>query len=322
MTESSELDWWGPRWKGQRGRLEVWYATASDRETGTGLWVHGETVAPTGSEGAESAVPAASHGWVAVFPPDREPAWARTGVEPADSESDQGGGDGGGFAIRGLRLDPKGTEGEADDIAWHLDWDATDQRGLATFPRWAWEREVLPAAQVVPAPSMEVSGWATVADRRYEIRGHGQAARIYGHGNAHRWGWLHADLGDGDVIELVTAVSRRPGLKALPPIAFLRLRVGELVWPNTRIASWGLRSRLDLPTWKVAGRTNGMEVSIEVHQPPQRCVSIEYTDPDGATATCTNTEQADLRLNLRTQRGVERTWQIDGVAHAEIGRRP
>ena len=89
------------------------------------------------------------------------------------------------------------------------------------------------------------------------------------------------------------------------------------------MASWGLRTRLDLPTWTVRGRTQGVEVDIEVTQPPERCVSIDYTDPNGDTATCTNTERADLRLRLRTQSGVERErWVLDGTAHAEVGLRP
>ena len=37
-----------PRWRGQPGRLEVWYLTATDPATGTGLWLHHEVVAPTG----------------------------------------------------------------------------------------------------------------------------------------------------------------------------------------------------------------------------------------------------------------------------------
>ena len=36
-----------PRWRGQAGRLEVWYLTATDPRTGTGLWLHHEVVAPT-----------------------------------------------------------------------------------------------------------------------------------------------------------------------------------------------------------------------------------------------------------------------------------
>ena len=34
---SPSSKWWARRWQGQPGRLEVWYATMTDRETGTGV---------------------------------------------------------------------------------------------------------------------------------------------------------------------------------------------------------------------------------------------------------------------------------------------
>jgi len=318
VGESPSLKWWTRRGHGRPGRLEVWYATMTDRETGTGVWVHGETVAPNKDVGG----PVTSHGWVALFPADGEPVWARTGITEGDPAADADSRPSATYRSEGLELGPAGTAGEAGELSWQIHWDSSDQQGLATFPRWAWEREALPAAQVVPAPSLEVSGWVDHAGRRYDINGHGQVAHIFGHGSAERWGWLHADLGDGDVIELVTAVSTRPGLNKLPPMSFLRMRVAGYDWPTTRVASWGLRTKLDLPTWTVHGRTQGVEVDIEVVQPPERCVSIDYTDPNGDTATCTNTERADLRLRLRTQSGVEREWVLDGTAHAEVGRRP
>lgn len=317
-ADSPTMSWWRRRWHGQPGRLEVWYATSTDRETGTGLWVHGETVAPTTEQGG----PVTSHGWIALFPADGEPVWARSGITEGDPAPDDMGRPSASFRCEGLDLGPNGTEGEAGGLSWQIRWDATGQRRLATFPRWAWEREALPAAQVVPAPSMEVSGWVDHDGRRHTIDGHGQVARIFGHGSAQRWGWLHADLGDGDVIELVTAVSTRPGLRHAPPVSFLRMRVDGYDWPRTRVASWGLRTNFDWPTWTVRGRTQGVHVDIEVVQPPERCVSIDYTDPNGDISTCTNTERADLRLTLRTQSGVQRSWVLDGTAHAELGLRP
>src|SRR2546430_12594670 len=42
--------------------------------------------------------------------------------------------------------------------AGELTWDLAQHSGgppLFTFPRWAWERELLPAAQIVPAPAAD-----------------------------------------------------------------------------------------------------------------------------------------------------------------------
>src|SRR4051812_49724266 len=70
-----------PRWRRAAGRLEVHYLTATDDATGTGLWVHHETVAPTA--GAPYA-----HGWAAVFPSDAPPTWERFGPASAPTSYD------------------------------------------------------------------------------------------------------------------------------------------------------------------------------------------------------------------------------------------
>lgn len=278
-------DVWAPRWRGQRGRLEVWYATFTDRTSGAGLWLHHEHVVPPDTGDLTRA-------WMAWFPADGPPQWER---------------------CEAIELTPTGSAGSAGELSWDLTWDSSGQRPLYTFPRWAWERELLPGCQIVAAPTLEVAG--TVQGRTFA--GHGNVARIYGHGNAARWAWLHADLGDGDVVELVAAVSTQPGLRLLPPVTHLRWRLGGRDGPSLQGPSLGLRARLDLPTWTVAGRIGRQKVRIEVTQPEDRCVSIGYVDPDGATATCTNTERADVSIRIG-----ERSWRLPGTGHAEVGTRP
>ena len=46
-------------------------------------------------------------------------------------------------------------------------------------------------------------------------------------------------------------------------------------------------------------------------QPADRCVSVDYHDPDGATATCTNSERSDARITIG-----DRSWTLEGTAHA------
>ncbi|MZE54179.1 hypothetical protein GTY86_23490, partial [Streptomyces sp. SID5770] len=68
---SASQSFMASRWKGEAGRTEVWYTTATDPATGTGLWLHHELVAPT-----DGTAPYA-HGWAAVFPPDQPVQHAR-----------------------------------------------------------------------------------------------------------------------------------------------------------------------------------------------------------------------------------------------------
>jgi hypothetical protein len=219
--------------------------------------------------------------------------------------------------------------GEADGASWDLRWEDSSDT-LFTFPKVVWERELLPAAQIVVAPTARFTGTVALPAQggivRHQVDGAGGLAHIYGQGNALRWGWLHGDLGGGDVVEVVTASSKKPGLNRVPPVAFVRFRVDGEDWPASGLPSFRMRTHLGLPTWTVSGSIGGRRVKIRVHQPTDNCVALQYEDPDGETATCTNTERADLEVILERRSGgrwqEERRWEVLGTAHAEIGTRP
>lgn len=305
-----------PRWRGERGRLEVWYTTLTDPATGTGVWLHHELVAPT--DGGEPRL----LGWAAMFPPGEPPTLARFGPDPWRTPSP-------GHLVDG----PTGTRtaeriaGSAGELSWELA--AVSSGGpLFTFPRWAWRTGLLPAAQIVPQPSAEFHGTVRLGDRTLELAGaRGATAHIYGHGNAERWAWLHADLGDGDVAEVVAAVSTRPILRALPPLPFLRLRIGGREWPagDPLLAAFRLHAEIDLPTWRVWGRIGEHRVRVEVTQPPAATVAVDYADPDGRGAVCRNSERADATILLEQRRDGHwhrhRAWKLTATAHAEVGTR-
>ena len=296
-----------PRWRGKAGRLEVWYATLSDPLTRAGLWIHCETVAPVGGPGAAYA-----HGWATWFAPDGPPRTERFGPEPTRPAAGSVW-----FDAAGVRVAQEKLSGNARSLAWDLSSWKDAGTPLWTFPRAAWERELLPGAQVVIAPTAEFTGSLTVGDTAVHVDGwRGGVAHIYGHGNAKRWGWIHADLGDGDVLEAVTAVSHRPGLRRLAPMVFVRFRLGGKDWPASPLPSLRMRTTLGLQHWQLEGRIGGREVLIRVDQPTDRCVSLGYTDPDGGRAVCTNTEQADIHIDVG-----DRHWSVLGTGHAEVGLR-
>lgn len=310
---SESKDDMSPRWRGQPGRLEVWYTTLTDPRSGTGVWLHHELVAPTGG------APAYAHGWVTVFPPDARPAFARFG--PAAWQ--QPGPGGGLYAADDAWLSARRLYGTAGDLSWDLTATRTGEP-LYTFPRWAWEREVLPAAQIVPAPTAAFSGTVRYGGAELALEdAPGATARIYGHGNARRWAWLHADLGGGDAAEIVAAVPTAPGLRRLPPLPFLRLRLDGRDWPASPLLSAAmLRARIGLPTWTVSGRAGSRRVHIAVTQPPDATVAVDYRDPDGSAAVCHNTERADAAVTVQDRGAAKREWRLEGTAHAEVGTRP
>lgn len=293
-----------PRWRGQPGRLEVWYATLSDPDSGAGLWLHHELVAPVAGQGRPYR-----HGWATWFPSDAPPVTERFGPELAEPTPEPQW-----FAGAGTRVALEELSGRAGCVAWDLRWDDAGSP-LWTFPRAAWERELLPGAQVVLAPTADFTGSLRVGDTSQAVdRWRGGVAHIYGHGNARRWGWIHADLGGGDVMEVVTAVSHKPGLRRLAPMAFVRFRINGKDWPAAGLPALRVKTTLDVRHWRLAGRIGRQRVLIEVEQPENRCISLQYTDPDGATAVCTNTEQADVHVRIG-----DRSWSVRG--HAEVGLR-
>lgn len=304
--------------------MEVWYSTITEPRTGTGLWLHHELVAPVEGHGD-----AYRHGWISLFPPDAPATTHRFGPTPVLGDTPAQAPHW--FDGDGITCGPGTARGKAGDVSWDLHW-TDDAAPLFTFPRVAWERELLPGAQVVPAPTSRWSGALTSPDgSELTLAGApGNTAHIYGHGNALRWVWLHADLSlgggrDGDVLEVVAAVSKKPGLNRLPPLAFVRLRADGRDWPAKGLPLVRGRVRIGLPTWTVEGRSRDRRIAIEVRQPEDRNVAVDYTDPDGDHAVCTNTERADAHITTWRRSGsnwlAEHEWRLDATAHAEVGLR-
>lgn len=228
---------------------------------------------------------------------------------------------------------PGRLRGTAGELSWDLAEDAGGERPLYTFPRWSWRHPLLPAAQIVPSPRARYTGTVRHGTSELALRAApGASARIYGHGNARRWAWLHADLGGGDVLEVVAAVSTRPGLDRLPPLVFLRLRKDGRDWPRGglrpalgRAGHGRFTADIGLPRWTVTGRAGGRRIAVRVDQPAERTLALDYADPDGSPAVCRNSETADAHVLLeRRGRGGWRTeaeWTLSGTAHAEVGDR-
>ncbi|RPF30701.1 hypothetical protein [Streptomyces sp. TLI_185] len=307
-----------PRWDGSPGRTEVWYTTLTDPTTGTGIWLHHELVSP-----ADGSAPHA-HGWAAAFPSDGEVRHVRFGPTPWNNTAH-------GFTAGGVFTAPGQLTGSAGDFHWNLAEQPLAEP-LFTFPRWSWRHPLLPAAHMLPAARATYDGTFSDGHQTLTLRGApGASARIHGHGNARRWAWLHAELGDGDVLEVIAAVSTRPVLRRLPPLVFLRLRHRDRTWPRRAERSaaglFGIgrfRARIGLPEWTVTGRTLLRRIRVEVSQPAERTLTLDYRDPDGAPAVCRNSESADAKILLERWWGhwrTEASWALQGTAHAEVGDR-
>lgn len=309
-----------PRWKGAPGRMEVWYATCTEAD-GTGWWFHYETVAPVGGDTrGPSAHGPFAHGWLAHFPVGGGPILERFGPVAATAAAS------GDLVTAGeCRIDATRLSGRAGRLAWDLEL-TSDAAPLYTFPRWAWEREVLPGAQVLDRPAATFTGRVRVDGAERELRAAGAGAHIFSHGSAKRWSWLHCDLGGEDTLEVVAAVSHMPGLERLAPLAFVRLRAGDRDRPRDPLRA-AIRARCDvaLPTWHLRAPLGaGRRLRATVDLPLERCVQLQYPNPDATSAYCVNSERADARITVEQRVGgrwsIDREWRLDATAHAEVGR--
>lgn len=299
------------RWRGQAGRMEVWYATLSEPD-GTGWWLHYERLAPR-----DSTIAPFAHGWIACFPVDGEPRAERFGPAADAAQATS-------IEVDGCSFAPGAMRGATGTLAWDLAYD-TSAPTVYTFPRWTWEREVLPGAQVVDVPLARFTGTVTVDGVERTIEATGAQAHIFSHGNAPRWGWLHADLGLGSMLEVVAAKPHLPPPLGVAPRAFVQLRLDGIDVPTRQtVPALASRTSIAMPEWTVqVGVGGARRLRVEVSQPVGRCVQLAYPNPDGTLAWCTNTERADalvlLERKVRGAWALDRRWSLDGTAHAEVG---
>ncbi len=302
-----------PRWRNQPGRTEVWYTTLTDPDSGTGVWLHHELIAP------DTGKPYV-HGWISVFPPDSVPVTRRFGPYACSANPLQS------LAEHGMTVSPQRMSGDLGDVSWDLRCAGNRSQPLFPMSRTVWRRSLLPASQIVPQPSARFSGPIGYPAKKLSLQdASGASARVYGHGNAQRWIWLHADLGNDDVLEIIGAVARQHSLRWLPMLVFIQLRRHGKVWPRfPLLAAWRFHARIRGDTWTVRGRMGGQQLQVQVTLPTTQTVELEYVDPDGAHALCRNSERATAHIVVQHARRQTTTieWQLDGTAHAEIGRHP
>lgn len=307
------------RLRGRKGRVETWYVTFTDPVTGAGFWLHGEIFSPA-SEGRFMTRKARvmTHGWCVIFDKDKPPHLERYGPEAFDAGS--------AALSSASAVFAKGVlKGRAGELAWNLAW-KDGSPPLFTFPRWTWETEFLPGAQIVAAPSMVIDGEVYDGERVITLRGaHGAFGRIFARGHAKRWVWLHADLGGGDVLEIVAAQSRHGIFHRLGLLGLIALRRNGEVWPrqNLSAALRGFKIEVSPLGWTLSGAHEGRRIAVAVDLPEGSSVAVDYDDPDGTRRRCTNSELASAWITLEKRESggwvLDAEWTIKGTAHAEIG---
>ncbi len=323
------------RFQGSTERLEVWYDTFTDDTNNAGFWIHHELISPTDGDPYV-------HGWIGYFfnAPDNDlkttaderfdgknkkldnaVGYERFGPLPISRSPF--------FECGDVMVAPNVRKGKTENITWELTTSEFNDRPVFTFGKLAWEKEILPSCQIVGGPNLNYNGIIKIGSQSFKIsNAKGALSRIYGHGNAKRWGWLHVDLGDSDMLEVVSAVSTKPGLEKLKPLGFLQLRYKNQDWPSNPLVSFPffktkLPGRQSDNHWSISGKSGKYRINVSISLPQNRCVSVDYTDPDGHKAVCVNTEIGDADIYLEQKISnrwiLIRHWDVKNSAHCEMG---
>jgi hypothetical protein len=314
------------RWDGAPGHYEVYYLSATDPRSGTGIWVRYTMLAPLDGEATCTL-------WFMAMSAEGE-RFARTRTLPIgalSAEDDP-------FHLRlgDGELTDRGMAGEVEDARWELCWEPTLAPAEHVHPLLR-RTKVAKTVLVLPHPSLEVQGTVAFGGREIELDGaRGGQAHLWGSKHASRWAWLHCD-------DLATLEGEPQHPSFVDGVSVFVPRLGREVGPNTPVVGRLLgedfrstsplrvirnASRFALTSWRFEAVDGARKLVGEVDAPRASLVGVTYHDPDGEKAWCYNSEVASLRLFVwdRTSRGrfgwtLRETLVAPGRAHFEYAQR-
>ncbi len=305
------------------GFMEVWYSTIEHRPSGCGVWLRYTITAPL------DAAPYCEL-WGFVFDPSGERSFAGKSRFPIDRlgrPRDDGSivriGD---SWLSETHLDGR-VEREGRTLQWSLDLDPAARcfQHLPGLLRGRIEKRV----STVCSPNLSVPfrGEVDVDGRVLRFDGEpGCQSHRWGRSHSESWTWAHCHFPAQDAVFEGLAAKARLGPLPAPTSTFVFLQYGaeEIAFNGLR---WALRakSRYEPPRWILSARTDRWKLSGSAQLDPERSVQVTYTDPDGSSRYCCNSEVADMALQLFARDG--RTWSLAGEltavgsAHLEFGSR-
>ena len=314
------------QWDGGPGHYEVYYLSATDVDSGVGLWIRYTMRSPLEGTGECSL-------WFMAM--DRDGSrFARKATYPIDAlvaepEPFR-------LTLAGADLSDRGMAGAFEDVAWELLWEPSLPAAEHVHPLLR-RAGIAKTLLVLAHPDLAVSGTVRFAGRDLVLDGaRGGQAHLWGSKHATRWAWAHAN--DLRSVE----GEPRPGAY-LDGVSVFVPRFGRELGPSTpvvgRFGDHDFRSTsplyvtrnpssFGLTTWHFEARDGKRKVIGEVDAPRDSLVGVTYQDPDGDLAYCYNSEVASMRLFVwdRTSRGrfgwvLRDTLEADGNAHFEYAQR-
>lgn len=304
------------RWDGRPGHYEVYYLTATEPDSGIGIWIRYGMVAPLGRR---DEPPSCSLWFAAMNPGDGEPrTTARRRAFPIDQLRSQS-------APFELRLGPAvlgddHMSGTLDDVSWNLRWSHGDRVYEHVHPALA-RLGVAKTLVVLPNADLTINGTVTIAGERIELAAtRGAQAHLWGSKHATVWTWAHCNdfrTVDGEpvpetFVDGVSVMLPRLGREVGPTTPIVgRFDDNDFISTSpVRVLANG--STFALTGWRFEAIDGARKLVGEVDADREQLIGLLFRDPDGEAAYCYNSETASMRLHL-----YERARQVGGWRHRQ-----
>jgi hypothetical protein len=314
------------RWDGGPAHYEVYYLSATDAGSATGLWIRYTMRSPLQGTGECSL-------WFMAMALDGA-RFARKASHPIEALTAEA--DPFHLTLAGADLSDRGMAGAFEDVSWELLWEPSLPAAEHVDPLLR-RAGIAKTILVLSHPDLAVSGTVRFGGRELVLEGaRGGQAHLWGSKHAARWAWAHAN----DLRSLEG--EPRPGAY-LDGVSVFVPRLGRELGPSTPVVGRfddedfrstsplsvaRNRSLFGLTSWHFEARDGKRKVVGEVDAPRGSLVGVTYHDPDGDLAYCYNSEVASMRLHVwdRTARGrfgwtLRDTLVADGTAHFEYAQR-
>jgi hypothetical protein len=315
------------QWDGSPGHYEVYYLSATDPQSGIGLWIRYTMLAKAGG-GGESAL------WFMAMSQDGDVRVGRKQSLPLDqlhAETDPFR-----LTIGDAELTDRGMAGGFDDVAWELRWEPTPRPYEHVHP-FLRRAKIAKTVLVLPHADLAVSGTARIGERELTLDGiRGGQAHLWGSKHANRWAWMHCNdftgldgsPREGDFLDAVSVYVPRFGREIGPSTPIVGRLLGEDFASTSPLVVTRNRSHFGLTSWHFETVGGKRRIAVEVDAPRESLVGVTYHDPDGEIPYCYNSEVASARVFVNDRaRNVKGGWilrdtlQSRGRAHFEYAQR-
>jgi hypothetical protein len=318
------------QWDGGPGHYEVYYLSATDPVSGTGLWIRYTMLAHAG----EGPVQGESALWFMAMTADGTTRVGRKlslplGQLAAEDQPFR-------LTIGDAELSDRGMAGSFEDVAWELRWEPNERAYEHVHPLLRRAR-IAKTVLLLPHADLQVSGTVRIGDRELALDGmRGGQAHLWGSKHANRWAWMHCndfqgldgDGRPGDFLDAVSVFVPRFGREIGPNTPVVGRLLGEDFASTSPLVVTRNASRFGLTSWHFEARGAKRRIAVEVDAPRESLVGVTYHDPDGEIPYCYNSEVASARVFVSDRvKGAAGGWvlrdtlQSRGRAHFEYAQR-